>query len=144
MEKKNTRWKPSRRFERSKGSVSFLSNGRDFRRKKLPGNPRSIWITPKQPSKTSIKETQWRLVEFPILPLPLPLHSHLPPPLGLHWSHPHPLYPSIPLILDSTAGMTRRSTKNIYANWSITGNAGRARARKHTLRTKGTSHPYLF
>ena len=136
MEKKNTRWKSSRRFERSKGSVNSLSNGRDFRRKKLPGNPRNTWTTPRKLSKTSIKEIQRRLVESPILPFPLPLRPHLPPPLGLHRSHPHPLYPSTLLIPDSTAGTTRRSTKNTYVSWSVTGNAGRAHAQKHTLRTK--------
>ena len=130
------RSKSSRRFERSRGNVNSLSNGRDFCRKKPPGNPRSTWTTPKKPSRTSIKETQQRLVKSPILPFPLPLRPHLPPPLGLHRSHPHPFYLSTPLTHGFTAGMTRRSTKNISGNWSITGNAGRACAQKHTLWTK--------
>ncbi|KAF8675176.1 hypothetical protein AX14_005177 [Amanita brunnescens Koide BX004] len=44
--------------EEAEENANSLSNGKDFHKKKLPGNLRSTWVMPKKPSRTSIEGTR--------------------------------------------------------------------------------------
>ena len=94
MEKKNMRLKPCKWSERSKEAeenANSLSNGKDFHKKKLPGNLRSTWVMPKKPSRTSIEGTHRTI------PLPSPPSPPLPSSSASPWSVPFTPTSTLPL-----------------------------------------------